>query len=63
MYKLLIFLMVTGAVVSFRRSPGFETCGDQVECTKVVEKMSRKALTVDWRPISVFPEDAARFKK
>ena len=31
-------------------------------CAKKLNEASRKVLSIDWKPISVFPEEARRFK-
>lgn len=32
------------------------------ECLLKIEKAKREVLHVDWKPISIFPEEAKRFK-
>jgi hypothetical protein len=62
MEKLLITLMLVAALVKFGISVSdFRNCHSQ-QCIQMVEKRSRDVLRVDWRPISVFPEEARRFK-
>jgi hypothetical protein len=32
------------------------------ECLKPVDKATKNVLSIDWKPISVFPEEAQRFR-
>jgi hypothetical protein len=38
-----------------------ENCHSR-QCLQQIEKHSRDVLRVDWKPISVFPEEMKRFK-
>jgi len=53
MYNLLVKLMLIAALMQL---------GISVANYGKVEKASRDVLKVDWNPISVFPEEAKRFK-
>jgi hypothetical protein len=39
---------------------GFFSCHSR-ECLQLVERRSRDILKVDWKPISIFPEEAKQF--
>lgn len=56
MYALLVRLMLIAAMLEF----GFSLT-DLTNPHKV-EAASRKVLTIQWKPISVFPEEAKRFQ-
>lgn len=62
MYDLLVKLMIATALlqlgISVDRS---NRCGDQ-QCIPNIERHTRNVLHVPWKPISVFPEEATRFK-
>lgn len=61
MYSLLIKLMVLATLVSLGMSyTEFQSCHSR-DCLRKVEKHSRDILQIDWKPISVFPEEAKRF--
>ncbi len=62
MFKLWIRLMVLAALAEFGISLyEFETCHSR-ECVMRLQAKSLKVLEVDWKPISVFPEEAKRFR-
>jgi hypothetical protein len=62
MYTLLIRLMLLAALVEFGISLSeFATCRSR-QCIHKFETRSRDILRINWRPISVFPEEAKRFK-
>lgn len=62
MYEMMVKLIVAAALlelgVTLSHSGG---CGSR-ECLGRIERASRQVLRVDWKPISVFPEEARRFK-
>lgn len=63
MYSLLVKLMFLAAVVSLGMSyADFQNCHTK-ECQRRIEKHSRDVLKIDWRPISIFPEEAKRFRR
>jgi hypothetical protein len=33
-----------------------------MKCVQLFEKRSRDVLRIDWKPVSVFPEEAKRFR-
>ena len=62
MYNLIIKLMVTAALVQLGISlADFKNCHSRT-CLKQVEQRSRDILEIDWRPISIFPEEAKKFR-
>ena len=62
MYDLLIKLMLISALAQFGISLfEAETC-HSVQCAMKIEKASREVLKIDWKPISIFPKEARRFK-
>jgi hypothetical protein len=62
MYSLLIKLMVIAALIQLGISLSeFENCHSR-QCLRKIEKASRDILGVDWRPITIFPEEANRFR-
>lgn len=63
MYYLLVKLMLLAALASFGMShAGFFSCHSRA-CVREVESRSRDILTIEWKPISVWPEEAQRFRK
>lgn len=56
MYTLLVRLMILSAIIEigFTLSE-FSNCTSQ-QCLAVLESKSRQLLTIEWKPISVFPE-------
>ena len=62
MENLLVKLMLLAALSELGMSfIDFESCHSR-QCLLKVEKRSRDVLRIDWKPISVFPEEAKRFK-
>lgn len=62
MHNLLVKLMLLGALLQLGISVNdFFGCWPNV-CLARLESKSRKVLDVKWKPISVFPEEAKRFK-
>jgi len=62
MYNLLIKLMLIAALAELGFSLSqVEKCRSK-ECAMRIERASRDVLRVDWKPISVFPEEAKRFR-
>jgi len=60
MSDLLIKLMLTAALAQLGLSISDVECRGR-SCAQRVERISREVLHVDWRPISVFPEEGRRF--
>jgi len=61
MYRLLVIAMVMSAITQLNLSK-VAGCKNR-ECLTRIEKASHKVTEIRWRPISVFPEEAARFNK
>lgn len=62
MYDLLVKLMFLAAVGQLGLSFfDLEQCQTR-KCTQNIEKKARDVLAVDWKPISLFPEEARRFR-
>ena len=62
MENLLIKLMVLAALTQLGISAHeFQNCHSR-GCMQMIEKKSRDILKVDWKPISMFPEEAKRFR-
>jgi hypothetical protein len=55
--KLMLFTALTQLGISLSR---FENCHSR-SCIQEVEKRSRDILRIEWKPISLFPEEARRF--
>jgi len=61
MYSLLIRLMAIAALTQLGISiVALRDCRSR-SCIVRVERASRDILRVDWRPISIFPNEARRF--
>ena len=62
MYRLLVLLMAATALEQIGMTiSGFAECRSR-ECLQRIEKQSRNILKIDWKPISVWPKEASRFK-
>jgi hypothetical protein len=62
MLSLLIRLMVLAALTQLGITlASFRDCRSR-QCFARIEKASRNVLRVDWRPISIFPEEARKFR-
>lgn len=63
MYNVLIKLIVAAALVELGISLSRDMeCGTRL-CWDQVEEGGRKMLQIEWRPISIFPEEAKRFQE
>lgn len=61
MYSILIKLIVAAAFLELGMSiSSFKDCPSRA-CLIRIERASRAVLKIDWKPISVFPEEARRF--
>jgi hypothetical protein len=62
MINLLLKLMLAAALLQFgMRASDVVFCNSR-ECTGRIEKASREVLQIKWKPISIFPEEAKRFR-
>jgi hypothetical protein len=63
MYSLLIRLMALAAFAQLGISVSKLNDCKSRECLVMFEKAGRKAVKIEWKPISVFPEEAKRFQQ
>lgn len=62
MENLLVKLMVAAALLQLGISASqISNCHSRA-CAQRFEKASRDILKIDWKPISVFPEEGDRFR-
>ena len=62
MYNLLVKLMLMTALLQLGWTvSSFQNCNSR-QCLQKIEKQSRDILRIDWKPLSVFPEEAKRFR-
>ena len=62
MYTLLVRLMLLAALIELGISASeFRDCRGR-ECLIRMEKASLQILDISWKPISVWPEEAKRFR-
>jgi hypothetical protein len=60
-YRLLVLLMAATALEQIGMTISeFAECRSRA-CLQRVEKQSRNILRIDWKPISVWPEEQRRF--
>lgn len=62
MNNLLIKILVTAAILDLGLSLKDLDCHDR-QCIAKLQKASLQVTKIDWKPISVFPEEAARLRK
>jgi hypothetical protein len=62
MYTLLVRLMFIAAVLQLGLYISDIVNCRSVVCVRQLEKASHKVLKVNWRPISLFPEEGRRFR-
>jgi len=62
MYRLLVLLMLVASLEQFGMTISeLAQCRSRA-CLIQVERHSRDVLRVNWKPISVWPEEAKKFK-
>ena len=62
MESLLVKLMLIAALAELGMSiTDFGTCHTR-ECAQKIEQRERDISHIDWKPISIFPEEAKRFQ-
>ena len=62
MYSVLIRLMAVAALTQLGISLAtFRDCRSRA-CFARIERSSRDVLRVDWKPVSIFPAEAKRFR-
>lgn len=63
MYSLLVRLMFLVGLIELGYSlTGAHGCHSRT-CLQMVEEQKRNVLKIDWKPISVWPEEAKRFRR
>ena len=62
MYNLLFKLILIATAIQLGISMTDLTNGGSRRSINKLEKASREVLEIDWKPISVFPEEARRFR-
>jgi len=62
MYNVLIKLIVVASLLELGLSfKNFGECSSRA-CWSQLQRASHKVLRVEWKPISVFPKEAQRFR-
>lgn len=62
MLRMLIRLMFLAALIESGIGISETRNCHSRKCLAMIEARSRDVLGIDWKPISVFPDEAARFK-
>jgi hypothetical protein len=62
MFKILFTLMLIAALSEFGMTLSDARKCHSRACMQTLEKHSRDVLKIDWKPISVFPEEAKWFR-
>ncbi len=62
MYQLLIKLIVGASILQLGLNLTDSSECSSRECVARIERASRKVLQIDWKRISIFPEEAKRFQ-
>lgn len=62
MYQLLIRLMFVAAIIEFGFSLNEISECRSVSCASLIERATLDVLRIDWKPISVWPEEAKKFR-
>lgn len=62
MYDVLLKLIIAAALIELGLSfKNFEDCSSRA-CTDKVQRAAMQVLRIDWKPISVFPEEAEKIR-
>jgi hypothetical protein len=62
MYDLLVKMVVVAALAQFGMTVyDVRDCRSHA-CMSNIEKHSREVLNIDWKPMTVFPDEAKRFR-
>lgn len=62
MYGMLIKLFIAAALLELGMSvSSFDDCPSRA-CLARIDKASRQVLKIDWKPITVFPEEGRKFR-
>ena len=62
MYELLVKLIVGASLLQLGLNLSHSGECSSRECLARVELASRQVLKIDWKPISVFPEERVKFR-
>jgi hypothetical protein len=63
MYSVLVKLIVLAALIELGMSfKDIDECSS-LTCLDRIQKASQQVLRIDWKPISVFPNEAERFRQ
>ncbi|RYZ88923.1 MAG: hypothetical protein EOP06_10115 [Proteobacteria bacterium] len=62
MFEMLVKLIVGASLLQLGINLTKDGKCDSRECLAHVERASREVVHIHWKPISVFPKEAARFK-
>ncbi|MBK7890729.1 MAG: hypothetical protein IPJ84_07745 [Bdellovibrionales bacterium] len=63
MYDLLVRLFFAAALLELGHAAIQPNKCESRQCLGRMERLSRQALHVQWKPISVFPEEARRLRE
>jgi hypothetical protein len=62
MYEVLLKLIIAGALLEFGISMSkIDDCSSRA-CWDQVQQASKQVLKIEWKPISVFADEAKRFR-
>lgn len=62
MYNILIKLIVAATLIELGMNiSSFKDCPSRA-CLIRIEKASRQVLKINWKPISIFPEEAKKYR-
>jgi hypothetical protein len=62
-YGLLVKIIVSAAILELGLTlTDIGECKDRL-CMDALQRASRKVLKIDWKPISVFPEEGRKFNR
>lgn len=62
MNNLLLKLMLSAGLLQAGISMSDAMLCNTKQCQSSLEKASREVLNIDWKPISIFPNEAQRFR-
>ncbi len=62
MYRALIRLMCAAVLLHFGKTVwDYQNCRSR-QCGQQIQSWSRDILKTDWKPVSIWPEEAKRFR-
>ncbi len=62
MFRMFIFMLALATTEGLAVKISNRSQCRSRECLQQIEKQSRDVLKINWRPISMFPDEANRFK-